>query len=457
MHESTPRQAPRRHTPARAALLTLLGLAAAACGGGEEPPAPAGPENQEIHLQPVGSAGPDPFTPSSATAESAPAQPPLPNPTGRGIRTVGAATPGLYGGTKRLGSCDVEQQLRALTGDENKARAFAAASSVQESGLPEFLRGLTPVVLRADTRVTNHGFRDGGAYGFQSVLQAGTAVLVDAQGMPRLRCAGGSPLLAPLSAKGTPAVKGERWNGYQPNQVIVIEPSPHPLAGLVIANVADNTWIERTTGDDGAQDRSPRVMPAYDPADGIPAGAAPATAPAAPPGESVPGGQDAPQRTPSQPGLPADGSADGSAGADQATGDGGDVAPWPGGDDTAADTGDLYDPNAPGAEADAGAEAALTDPGADPWTADTSGTQTDGADPYATDSTDPYGADSYGADADSYGADADGTGIQDADPFAGAAGAPGREAVQEPDPTTAGVPAAGAATGAVPAAHPGGA
>ncbi|MFD0718373.1 hypothetical protein [Streptomyces globosus] len=182
-----------------------------------------------------------------------------------------------------------------------------------------------------------------------------------------------------------------------------------------------------------------------------------ATAPAAPPGESVPGGQDAPQRTPSQPGLPADGSADGSAGADQATGDGGDVAPWPGGDDTAADTGDLYDPNAPGAEADAGAEAALTDPGADPWTADTSGTQTDGADPYATDSTDPYGADSYGADSDSYGADADGTGIQDADPFAGAAGAPGREAVQEPDPTTAGVPAAGAATGAVPAAHPGGA
>ncbi|AXE24159.1 hypothetical protein C0216_12450 [Streptomyces globosus] len=447
--------------------MTLLGLAAAACGGGEEPPAPAGPENQEIHLQPVGSAGPDPFTPSSATAESAPAQPPLPNPTGRGIRTVGGATPGLYGGTKRLGSCDVEQQLRALTGDDNKARAFAAASSVQESGLPEFLRGLTPVVLRADTRVTNHGFRDGGAYGFQAVLQAGTAVLVDAQGMPRLRCAGGSPLLPPLSAKGTPAVKGERWNGYQPNQVIVIEPTAHPLAGLVIANVADNTWIERTTGDDGAQDRSPRAMPAYDPADGIPVGAAPASAPAAPPappgtpgrppGESVPGGQDAPQRTtPSQPGLPADGSAewpaDGSAGADPAAGDAGDLAPWPGGDDAAADGGDLYDPNAPDAEADA----ALTDPGADPWTADTYGTQTGGADSYpsdaySADSADSYSTDSYGAD--SYSTGADGAGIHETDSLDGAAGAPGAAAV----PGAAGVPAAGAATAAVPAADPGGA
>ncbi|CAL9600356.1 hypothetical protein SUDANB120_05427 [Streptomyces sp. enrichment culture] len=460
MHEPTPRQAPRRHTPARAALLTLLGLAAAACGGGEEAPAPAGPESQEIHLQPVGSAGPDPFTPSSATAESAPAQPPLPNPTGRGIRTVNAATPGLYGGTKRLGSCDVEQQLRALTGDESKARAFAAASSVQEAGLPEFLRGLTPVVLRADTRVTNHGFRDGGAYGYQSVLQAGTAVLVDAQGMPRLRCAGGSPLLAPLSAKGTPAVKGERWNGYQPNQVIVIEPTPYPLAGLVIANVADNTWIERTTGDDGAQDRSPRVMPAYDPADGIPVGAAPATAPAAPPGQSVPGEQDAPQRTPSESGLPADGSADGSAGADPATGDGGDLTPWPGGDaagdaaagDVLVDGGGLYDPNAPAAEADG----ALTDTGADPWSVDTYGTETDGADA----STDFSSTDPSDAGIDGLGNDAGGTDVQESEPFdgaAGAAGAPGTEAVQEPDPTASGVPAAGASTAAVVAAHPGGA
>ena len=58
---------------------------------------------------------------------------------------------------------------------------------------PGYLRGLTSVVLRADTQVTNHGFRDARVTGFQSVLQAGTAVLVDNRGVPRVRCACGSP------------------------------------------------------------------------------------------------------------------------------------------------------------------------------------------------------------------------------------------------------------------------
>ncbi|MEV0411770.1 DUF6777 domain-containing protein [Streptomyces sp. NPDC050448] len=274
MHVPTSRQAPRRHTPARAALFTLLGLLAAACGGPEEPKSAPGPESHEVLLQPVATAGPDPFTTSSAIGESAPARPPLPNPTGQGIRTVNAATPGLYGGTQRLGSCDVEQQLRALTEGDTKAKAFAQAASVETAKIPEFLRGLTPVVLRADTRVTNHAFHDGRADGFQSVLQAGTAVLVDDHGMPRVRCAGGNPLLAPRAPKGSPVLKGDQWSGYQPHQVIVIEPTPHAIKSLVIANIADNTWLERMTGDDGAQDRTPQVVPAYDPTDGIPAGTA---------------------------------------------------------------------------------------------------------------------------------------------------------------------------------------
>ncbi|MFI8265418.1 DUF6777 domain-containing protein [Streptomyces sp. NPDC085665] len=283
MHVPTPRQAPRRHTPVRAALFTLLGLLAAACGAPEEPKSAAGPESQEVLLQPVGSAGPDPFTSTSATGESAPAQPPLPNATGQGIRTVNAATPGLYAGTKRLGSCDVEQQLRALTEDEAKAKAFAQAVSVDRAKLPEFLRGLTPVVLRADTRVTNHAFRGGRGDAFQSVLQAGTAVLVDDHGMPRVRCACGNPLQAPRAPKGSPALKGDQWSGYQPHQVIVIEPTPHPIKSLVLVNIADNTWLERKTGDDGAQDGTPQPLPAFDPADGIPTG--PVTPPAAAPAE----------------------------------------------------------------------------------------------------------------------------------------------------------------------------
>lgn len=289
MHAPTPRQAPRRHAPARAALFTVLGLFAAACGASvDEGPAKgaAAAESQEVHLQPVASAGPDPFTSSSATAESAPVQPPLPNPTGQGVRTVNAATPGLYGGTQRLGSCDVEAQVQSLTTDDAKARAFAEASQVERANIPEFLRGLTPVVLRADTRVTNHGFVGGNPNAFQSVLQAGTAVLVDDHGMPRVRCACGNPLAAPRTAKGAAVLKGDAWTGYQPNQVVVIEPTAQVINNLVIVNISNNTWMERKTGDDGAQDRAPQTPPPYDPGEGIPAG--PATPPGTSPGDPCP-------------------------------------------------------------------------------------------------------------------------------------------------------------------------
>ncbi|MFI5617271.1 DUF6777 domain-containing protein [Streptomyces sp. NPDC051567] len=280
---SPPRRPSRRHPPAGAALLALLaplGLLAAGCAGDREPPGTAGPESQEVHLQPVAAPGPDPFTASTSLGESAAARPPATTPAGRGIRTVGAATPGLYGGTRSLGSCDVEQQLRHLTADKAKARAFAEASGVEPAKLPEFLRGLTPVVLRADTRVTGHGFREDRARGFQTVLQSGTAVLVDNHGMPRVRCACGNPLAAPRAARGAPVQKGEAWDGYQAHQVVVVEPTAQAVDRLVIVDSADGTWIERRTGDAGAHDRNPLVPPPYDPADGVP------DVPAAPPGTS---------------------------------------------------------------------------------------------------------------------------------------------------------------------------
>ncbi|MFJ3974036.1 DUF6777 domain-containing protein [Streptomyces sp. NPDC090021] len=377
----TPRQASRRQAPAGAALFALLGLFAVACGGHEEPTSAAGPESQDVYLQPVASPGPDPFTASSATGESAPVQPPLPNPTGQGIRTVNAATPGLYGGTQRLGSCDVELQVQHLTDDSAKARAFAQASGIEEAGIPGFLRGLTPVVLRADTRVTNHGFRNGRADGYQSVLQAGTAVLVDDHGMPRVRCGCGNPLGSPRSAKGSPVHKGAPWNGYQPNQVVVIEPTTHVINNLVIVNVADNTWIERKRGDDGAQDRTPQVLPPYDPADGIPSG--PATpsgtpdqaAPQSPPGANQPQSPAAPlhpstrPRQPQQPQQrpPSD------VPSDPLTQDPADPALPPYPDGSTTQPGDPQDPYA--------------DPYADPY-----------SDPYADPYADPYtdpSADAY--------------------------------------------------------------
>ncbi|MCI3278023.1 DUF6777 domain-containing protein [Streptomyces cylindrosporus] len=211
----------------------------------------------EVFLQPVAAQGPDPFTESTAT--STPAPPPVTRtqqPTGasRGVRSISGGTPGLYGGTERVGSCDVNQQIDRLTSDRAKARAFAEAEGIAAASIPSYLRGLAPVVLRADTRVTNHGFRGGRANGFQSVLQAGTAVLVDNRGTPRVRCACGNPLRPAVAQHGGHGTAGRAWSGYRPSEVIVVTPAPQVITNITIIDIVNNTWIERPMGHGVHQD-----------------------------------------------------------------------------------------------------------------------------------------------------------------------------------------------------------
>ncbi|MZD06935.1 hypothetical protein GTW43_17820 [Streptomyces sp. SID5785] len=245
------------------AALLLAGCSSGAgtAGVGADPAAGA---RGTLHLQPIADEGPDPFTDSTATSDATPppvTRTPQPAPSGsaranpEGLTSFSGATPGLYGGTKSVGSCDVEKQIRFLTSDRSKAGAFAQASGVRQADIPGFLRGLTPVVLRSDTRVTNHGYRDGRATAFQSVLQAGTAVLVDGHGLPRVRCACGNPVDPPVALKGSPRQKGKAWSGYRPTQVIVITPAPTVIQNITIINIVNNTWIERPIGDDGDRDR----------------------------------------------------------------------------------------------------------------------------------------------------------------------------------------------------------
>ncbi|MEV8539992.1 DUF6777 domain-containing protein [Streptomyces sp. NPDC051572] len=239
----------------------------------------------EVFLQPVAAQGPDPFTDSTATAPSVPPRvtrtpqstprkstPPQATPTGTvstpsgRVRSVSGATPGLYGGTARTGSCDVERQISYLTRDQAKARAFAQAEGISPGGIPGYLRGLTSVVLRADTQVTNHGFRDAQVTGFQSVLQAGTAVLVDNRGVPRVRCACGNPLKAGSASQGAMADNGRPWSGFRPAEVVVVTPAPQVITNITIINIVDNTWIERPLGHRGPHHdhvvpRPPHVTP----------------------------------------------------------------------------------------------------------------------------------------------------------------------------------------------------
>ncbi|AYN38181.1 hypothetical protein D9753_03630 [Streptomyces dangxiongensis] len=197
------------------------------------------------------SSAPPPFTPApSAVPTGGRALAPLPS-----AHTLSGATPGLYRGTPHVAGCAVERQIGSLTADRGKAGAFAHAVGVPVSTLPGYLRGLTPVALRRDTRVTSHGYRDRRAVGYQAVLQAGTAVLVDDRGVPRVRCACGNPLKAPSAAHDGVDARGAAWPGYRPSQVIAVTPARRAVTSITIVDVDARVWIERRTGQDVGRDR----------------------------------------------------------------------------------------------------------------------------------------------------------------------------------------------------------
>ncbi|WP_404193868.1 DUF6777 domain-containing protein [Streptomyces tauricus] len=212
----------------------------------------------EVFLQAAGKPGPDPFTASTARDSSAAPVTPSPSDTSGSAnvtRSVDGAAPGLYGGTRDVAGCDVEKQITALDRAPDKKRAFASVLDLQPSEVPAYLRELTPVQLRMDTRVTNHGYRDGKATSYQAVLQSGTAVLVDDRGVPRVRCACGNPLLPPVALKTTPKRTGDSWPSYRPSDVVVVSPATQVVDIFVIYDLDSGDWFTRHKGDTGGKDR----------------------------------------------------------------------------------------------------------------------------------------------------------------------------------------------------------
>nr|WP_246095031.1 DUF6777 domain-containing protein [Streptomyces roseicoloratus] len=216
----------------------------------------AGSGGGEVFLQNTSASGPDPFTRSTARADgTSVSPPPLPSETGtatNAARSVTGSAPGLYGGTHRTASCDVEQQARFLASEPAKNAAFASVLGIRADQVPGYLRSLTTLQLRVDTRVTNHGFSDGKATSYQSVLQAGTAVMVDDRGVPRVRCACGNPLTAPV-AQQSPKPVGAAWPGYRSGNVVVVQPSVTVINVFVVYDPHSDKWIAREPGGKGHQ------------------------------------------------------------------------------------------------------------------------------------------------------------------------------------------------------------
>ncbi len=109
-----------------------------------------------------------------------------------------------------------------------------------------------------DTRVTNHGYRDGAATSYQAVLQAGTAVLVDNHGVPRVRCACGNPLTPPVAQQTTPKRTGDTWSSYRPQNVVVVTPAPRIINIFVIYDPTTATGSAATTATRGSTTTGPR-------------------------------------------------------------------------------------------------------------------------------------------------------------------------------------------------------
>ncbi|GAA3900986.1 hypothetical protein GCM10023084_61810 [Streptomyces lacrimifluminis] len=235
----------------------------------------------EVFLQAADTSGPDPFTESTAKDSSAP---PATTPTAtlsgtatsNAVRGVDGGAPGLYGGTRKVASCDVEKQIRVLGAAPAKNGAFASVLGLQPAGVPAYLRSLTPVQLRMDTRVTNHGYRDAAATSYQAVLQTGTAVLVDDRGRPRVRCACGNPLTDPVRQQSAPRTKGDAWPSYRSSNVVVVAPATTVINIFVVYDPERGDWFHRHHGDTGGHDKK------TDPPVGRPTPSDSSSAPSAP-------------------------------------------------------------------------------------------------------------------------------------------------------------------------------
>jgi hypothetical protein len=212
------------------------------------------PQTQEVVLEAVGDTGTDPFTDSIATHEVALQTSVTPTEdSGNGI-AVSGGQPGLYGGTQDNATCDALSLVKFLEANPDKATAWAAVFDIQPADIRDYVGRLTPLLLRTDTRVTNHGYRDGIATPLQSVLQAGTAVLVDTYGIPRVRCSCGNPLTepAPISTSldsGRITLVGQRWDYWNPATVIIINATTQ-ITSFTVYDIDTNTTFTQAPGVD---------------------------------------------------------------------------------------------------------------------------------------------------------------------------------------------------------------
>jgi hypothetical protein len=200
-------------------------------------------EQKEVFTEPISTAR-NPFSPAVGSDSSA-----VPAVHPQGVSTQVGGQPGLYGGTMQRSSCDKERLISYLQANVDKADAWASTLGIQVSQISTYVRSLTPVLLRADTRVTNHGYVAGHATSFQTVLQAGTAVLVDDKGEPVTKCYCGNPLTPPVAYP--PVYYGPKWYGFNPQSLTVIVQNTTVVNIFTLVDASTGQTFTTPAGGDG--------------------------------------------------------------------------------------------------------------------------------------------------------------------------------------------------------------
>lgn len=227
----------------------LLAMSVTACGAAGE----------TITRLAVGDPGPDAYTLAANADDDA--------DVGRRAEAGGEMSgdaPGLYGGTRNASACDKDKLVEFLRGEPDKAGAWAGALGIAPGEIAGFVAGLTPAVLRVDTLITNHGYRNGSATSIPAVLQAGVAVLVDRKGMPVVKCNCGNPLTPPDEdidpAKS--AYRGTEWPQFSGEKVTVIATPEQEVKSLTLVDSDLGMAFERPVGTGGDHDGPPAPVPA---------------------------------------------------------------------------------------------------------------------------------------------------------------------------------------------------
>jgi hypothetical protein len=236
-----------------AGAVAVLALTAGALAG-------CGDAGATITRLTVGSPGPDPYTLMANTDETDVKERP------RAGGTKDGDSPGLYGGTRRESSCDQQKIIAFLQADPEKAAAWAGVRGIPVSDIPRYVSRLTPVLLRTDTLVTNHGYRDGKATSAPAVLQAGMGVLVNGYGVPVVKCNCGNPLTAPEKkiSTGNASYTGRSWPGFEKRNVTRIQPRDSrkgTIVTFVLVDPGATMGFERPRATGGEQDGPPAALP----------------------------------------------------------------------------------------------------------------------------------------------------------------------------------------------------